>query len=379
MTLPVPLSSTIILPDELRYWLALHGAPGIGPVRFYRLLDIFPQLGDLFRAPTATLSRLGLSEDTVAAIQKPNWALVERQLRWAEALDCHIISYRDAAYPMLLKQTTASPPLLFVQGDLQWLSAPQIAVVGSRNPTQHGIDTARRFAQQLAQADYVITSGLALGIDAVSHQSTLAVGQATIAVLGCGLDRIYPARHCSLAEQVAANGALVSEYMLGTAPIAENFPQRNRIVSGLSLGVLVVEATLRSGSLITARLAAEQGREVFAIPGSIYNSLARGCHALIKQGAKLVETVDDILEELPTRAIVEETNSNVVAAGTVSSKQLTEDDQQVLAALSYEAVSADQIIERTGLSAAAVAASLFMLELKGEVVQMLGGYCLSVS
>lgn len=375
----MPLSSTSIPLDDLRYWLALHSAPGIGPVRFYRLLDIFPQLVDLFRAPAATLNRLGLPEDTVAAIQKPNWGLVERQLRWAEALDCHIISYCDAAYPMLLKQTPASPPLLFVQGDLQWLSVPQIAVVGSRNPTSHGIDTARRFAQQLAQADYVITSGLALGVDAVSHQSTLAVGQATVAVLGCGLDRIYPARHRTLAEQVAANGALVSEYMLGTAPLPENFPQRNRIVSGLSLGVLVVEATLRSGSLITARLAAEQGREVFAIPGSIYNSLARGCHALIKQGAKLVETVDDILEELPTRAIVEETNSNVVAAGTVSSKQLTEDDQQVLAVIDYQAISVDQIIERTRLSAAAVAASLFMLELQGLVVQMVGGYCLAVN
>jgi DNA processing protein len=348
-------------------------------VRFCQLLDIFPQLGDLFRAPVTTLNRLGLPEGAVTAIQKPNWALVERQLRWAEALDRHIISYRDAAYPMLLKQTAASPPLLFVQGDLQWLSAPQIGVVGSRNPTQHGIDTARRFSQQLAQADYVITSGLALGIDAVSHQSTLAVGQATVAVLGCGLDRIYPARHRALAEQVAANGALVSEYMLGTAPLPENFPQRNRIVSGLSLGVLVVEATLRSGSLITARLAAEQGREVFAIPGSIYNSLARGCHALIKQGAKLVETVDDILEELPARVVMEEINATTAGMSAATSKHLSEEDQQVLAVIDYQAISVDQIIERTRLSAAVVAASLFMLELQGLVVQMVGGYCLAVN
>lgn len=375
----MPHSSTIIPLDELRYWLALHSAPGIGPVRFCQLLDIFPQLGDLFRAPVTTLNRLGLPEGAVTAIQKPNWALVERQLRWAEALDRHIISYRDAAYPMLLKQTAASPPLLFVQGDLQWLSAPQIGVVGSRNPTQHGIDTARRFSQQLAQADYVITSGLALGIDAVSHQSTLAVGQATVAVLGCGLDRIYPARHRALAEQVAANGALVSEYMLGTAPLPENFPQRNRIVSGLSLGVLVVEATLRSGSLITARLAAEQGREVFAIPGSIYNSLARGCHALIKQGAKLVETVDDILEELPARVVMEEINATTAGMSAATSKHLSEEDQQVLAVIDYQAISVDQIIERTRLSAAVVAASLFMLELQGLVVQMVGGYCLAVN
>jgi DNA processing protein len=210
----------------------------------------------------------------------------------------------DGRYPPLLREIPQAPPVLFVHGDPDCLRVPQLAMVGTRNPTPSGRETARQFAAHLAGAGMIITSGLALGIDAAAHQGALAGGGRTIAVMGTSLDRVYPAKHRDLARAIAERGALVSELPTGTPALAENFPRRNRLISGLALGVLVVEAALQSGSLITARLALDQGREVFAIPGSIHNPLAKGCHALIRQGAKLVETANDIVEELGALAAV---------------------------------------------------------------------------
>ena len=211
-------------------------------------------------------------------------------MEWLSQPGNHVVHFQDAAYPALLKQIADPPPLLFVRGDRDYLAQPQLAIVGSRNPTHTGRALAREFAAHLASFGLTITSGLASGIDGAAHQGAIEAGGTTLAVTGTGLDRVYPARHRDLAHRVAENGALVTEFPPGTAPLAANFPRRNRLISGLSLGTLVVEAALRSGSLITARSALEQGREVFAIPGSIHNPLARGCHALIRDGAKLVES-----------------------------------------------------------------------------------------
>jgi DNA processing protein len=342
-------------------------------MRFYELLRVFPQLSTLFNTPSAQLAVLGLKEPIIQAIHKPDWAGVQTDLRWAEGPLNHIITRGDARYPHLLKHITDPPPLLFVTGDPQALQTPQLAIVGSRNPTPTGIETARQFAASLAQTGLTITSGLALGIDAASHQGALECGQPTIAVLGCGLDEVYPARHRRLALQISGQGALVSEFPIGAGVKAAHFPRRNRLVSGLSLGVLVVEATLRSGSLITARLASEQGREVFAIPGSVYNPLARGCHFLIRQGAKLVETVTDILEELGTLAAVSQevapdlpppSEKNLLDAGC----------QQLLECVGYEATTIEQLVARSGMAVATILSQLLILELHGLVVTMPGGY-----
>jgi DNA processing protein len=285
--------------NDLQHWLALWHIPGIGPGRFAKLLQRFPDLKHLFEASELELQSLGLKEEVVAAIRNPDWRAVERDLRWAERSGCYIVTVLDEIYPNLLKEIPGAPPVLFVQGQVEVLSLPQIAMVGSRHPSKAGVEVARDFASHLVEAGLAITSGLALGIDSASHRGALEARGKTVAVLGNGLNEIYPAANKKLAQQIIQSGALVSEFPLDLEPLKTNFPRRNRIVSGLSLGTLVVEATLRSGSLITAYLANEQNREVFAIPGSIHHHLARGCHLLIRRGAKLVETVQDILEEIP--------------------------------------------------------------------------------
>jgi DNA processing protein len=273
--------------------------------------------------------------------------------------------------------------VLFVEGDATALSMPQLAVVGSRNPTALGRDTAEQFAAHLAAAGLAITSGLALGIDAAAHRGALAAGGRTIAVMGCGPDAVYPRAHAGLAAEIAASGALVTDLPTGTPPLKQHFPRRNRIISGLSVGTLVVEAALQSGSLITARLAAEQGREVFAIPGSIHNPMARGCHRLIRQGAKLVETADDIFAELG--ALVATLRAGVHAGATsaeatdaqeVSGPALDKDYEILLDALGFAPAGIDTLVARTGLAADAVASMLLILELDGRVAQQPGGgYC----
>lgn len=285
--------------SETEARLRLHLLPGLGPRRFAALLSAFGDAASAWQAPASAWRALGLPASCIDARNDPEMAgQALASQHWAEAPDHHLLYLDDDAYPALLAELADAPPLLFVSGQVDLLQHPQLAVVGSRRASRLGLDTAFEFACSLAQAGFVVTSGLALGIDGAAHSGALQ-GGSTVAVLGTGLEYLYPARHRQLAGEIASgSGALVSELPLNTGPRAANFPRRNRIISGLSLGVLVVEASPSSGSLITARLAAEQGREVYAIPGSIHHPGARGCHQLIRQGATLVETIEDILEPL---------------------------------------------------------------------------------
>ncbi len=351
-------------------------APGIGPARFARLLDHFGSAAAAFAAGRAEWVGLELPTPALEYLSAPDWRGVEQDLAWLEQADSHLLALDDRRYPPLLRQIPYPPPLLFVRGDPGCLRAPQLAIVGTRNPTPLGRETAHRFAAFLTGAGMVITSGLALGIDAAAHQGALAGGGRTIAVMGTSLDRVYPAKHRDLAHAIAEQGALVSEFPIGTSPAAGNFPQRNRLISGLALGVLVVEAAAQSGSLITARQAVEQGREVFAIPGSIHNPLAKGCHALIRQGAKLVETAADILEELGSLAAAGAETSTFPMEASPAVSPLDDDYRQLLAAIGDEPVGVDSLVERCGLTAEVVSSMLLILELEGYVAAVPGGlYC----
>lgn len=351
--------------DELRYWLALLRAPGLGTRGALEVLTKTTP-GILFGASLPGDIRDRLRADTREYLRNPDWSAVDADLAWlATSTHNHILTLHDAIYPQLLKEIADPPLLLFVHGDPAVLSRPQIAMVGSRNPTPQGINNAHAFAQSFAQTGLAITSGLALGIDAACHEGALAGSGYTIAAMGTGLDRVYPKRHHTLAHKIAEQGALISEFPPGTPPLKENFPRRNRIISGLSLGTLVVEASVNSGSLITARCAADQGREVFAIPGSIHNPLARGCHALIRQGAKLVESANDVLEELH---ISQPLLRNVEATSDIAEILPDPTQQTVLEQLSFEPTSMDRIVERTALTADVVSSILLVLELQGQVM-----------
>jgi DNA processing protein len=296
--------------------------------------------------------------------------------RWLESQCIHLIGCEQTAYPPLLRQIDAAPAALYVRGDPDALVTAQLAIVGSRNPTPGGARTARDFSAFLAQHGLTITSGLALGIDAAAHEGALSARGRTIAVLGSGLDRLYPPENAALAERIAGEGgAVLSEFPPGTPPQREHFPRRNRLISGLSLGTLVVEAARHSGSLITARLAGTQGREVFAIPGSIHNPLARGCHELLRQGAKLVESAADILSELK----ISEHNQLLIPldAGAQMAPdrvpELDKDYEILLDALGFEPQSIDALVDRTGLPSPHLASMLLILELEGRVGSHAGG------
>jgi DNA processing protein len=361
--------------QDVRAWLALLYAPGIGSVHFQQILQHFPSPRAFFESYSATLpDSLSLPAASHRYLASPDWQRADKELQWAEAQQCQIITFHDHRYPALLKEIPDPPPLLFVHGNTHILQRPQLAVVGSRNPSAGGRQTASEFARGLANAGLVITSGLALGIDAASHQGALQAKASTLAVTGTGPDRIYPARHRELAEHILEQGAIVTEFPLQTPPLAANFPRRNRIISGLSLGTLV-EAALRSGSLITARLAAEQGREVFAIPGSIHNPLARGCHNLIRQGAKLTESLHDILEELAPLAAIS-LQQQVSAGDGENNRDITswQSDSPLCQYLDYRPVSVDELIERSGLTPETVSAMLLTLELEGRVTSTGGLY-----
>ena len=300
---------------------------------------------------------------------------IERDLRWLEGPGRALLPIDDSRYPAQLAAVRGCPAALFVEGDPALLSRPQIAIVGSRAATAAGRETAFEFAARLAAHGFAITSGLAVGIDAAAHRGALAATGVTIAVCGTGLDRVYPAEHEELAGRIAASGVLVSEFPTGTQPHAHNFPRRNRLMSGLARGVLVIEAAARSGSLITARLAGEQGREVMALPGSIHNPLARGCHRLIKDGAALIETVDDVLAALghPGPAgcgnFAEKTRTDAKNTNGV----LDSDAEMLLNALGFEPADLDRLVERTGLAAQSVISKLQLLELEGRVESLAGG------
>ncbi len=360
--------------ETLRHWLALIRAPQVGPATFYSLLNQFIEPEAVFKASRTSLEKLGLGADTVAYLSKPDWEQVDTDLSWLNQPGAQILLLNDGSYPALLKTIPDPPPLLFVVGDVTILQQKQLAMVGSRHPTPAGRETAHDFASHLAANGIVVTSGLALGIDGACHEGALDGDGVTVAVAGTGLDRVYPARHRDLAHRISENGALVSEFPPGTPPVASNFPRRNRIISGLSMGVLVVEAALRSGSLITARAAIEQGREVFAVPGSIHNPQARGCNALIRQGAKLVETAADIFEELggfaaPAR---KELNTDHV----VSDSELDPEYKRVLDSVGHEPTAVDTVVQRSGLTADAVCSMLLVLELQGLIASTSSGhYC----
>lgn len=297
----MPLFTPHLPPSaELEARLRLHRLPETGPIHFRKLINAFGSAHAALSAPAAAWRALGLSQ--VAANARHD-AIVRSAatsaLRWLDRPEHHLLAFDSPDYPALLNEISNPPPLLFVAGKPALLERPQLAIVGSRRASAPGLDTAKAFSRCLASTGFVVTSGLALGIDGAAHRAALDAGGATVAVLGSGLEQLYPQRHRRLADAMLANeGALVSEFPLEMAPTRETFPQRNRIISGLSLGVLVVEANIASGSLITARLAAEQGREVFAIPGSIHHPGMKGCHQLIRDGAQLVESVQHILEGL---------------------------------------------------------------------------------
>jgi DNA processing protein len=351
----------------IKYWLALIRTSGVGPVSAQRLLGHF-SIDQIFHASRTSLSGLGFSEKIVEALQNPPWQRVEEDLQWLEQPDNFAFTLEDAAYPEQLKEIADPPPVLFVKGMPDSLQQPQLAMVGSRNPSSVGVKIATEFAQVLAEAGFVITSGMALGIDAASHQGALNVGGLTIAVAGTGLDRVYPACHKQLATDIVAHGALVSEFPPGTTAKAGHFPRRNRIISGLCQGLLVVEAAQQSGSLITATMALEQNREVFAIPGSIHNPLARGCNALIRQGAKLVETVEDIFEELGQYNQVYKSIDAQIEQTALDLEQ-----QNLLKLIPFSPITVDNLVQESGYAVEVISSMLLVLELQGYIAAAAGG------
>lgn len=328
-------------------------------------------------ASARDLTRHGLSELAATAISRPDESKIESDLQWLSQPNHHLLCWQDDTYPALLQRISSPPAALFIDGDPGCLWQPQIAVIGSRNPTAGGLDHARDFATTLARQGMTITSGLASGIDSAAHTAALDAGALTIAVNGTGLDRVYPASSRKLADRIRSQGAMISELPLGSPPKRQHFPSRNRIISGLSLGVLVIEAGLNSGTLITARKAAEQGRDVFALPGSLHNPMAKGCHRLIRDGARLVETTADIMQELgpvaaqlqmDIRQRLEQPGNDESKPANRKSELLDDADYgAVWEVLAFDPKPMDAIIEQTGLSAREISSMLLMMELKGLV------------
>ena len=369
---------------SLENWLTLLHTPGIGPSTFHTLLDNFGSVEAVLDASTSQLSSLSLATDTISALNNQEKPDITADLDWeTEADDHHIITFLDERYPAQLKDLSDAPPVLYVRGDPDYLLQPQLAMVGARNPSAAGRNTAKEFASHLSNAGITITSGLAIGIDGASHQGALQGLAGTVAVVAHGLDIVYPAQHQQLAQLISEKGAVVSEMPVGIKPQRGLFPRRNRLISALSLGTLVVEAAVKSGSLITARFALELNREVFAIPGSIHNPMARGCHQLIRQGAKLVESVDDILEDLrfplpQNTPYPLKTHENTPEKPKDPHNTLDPDHQKLLKCLAYEPASIDELVIRSKFSAAEVASMLLILELEGIIVCQDGRYtCVS--
>jgi len=363
---------------EIEAWLILLRAPGIGAATLHALIG---QHGTAVRALHAA-QRGETSADAECRewLRAPDRARITEDIAWLGVVDHHLLTAHSVDFPPLLREMPGGPAALFVAGDATALWRAQVAIVGSRSASQGGLANARSFARALSAAGFAITSGLAEGIDGAAHAAALDAGGITLAVLGTGPDVVYPTRHRELAARIAQSGALVSEFPPGTPGRPENFPRRNRIIAALALGTLVVEAGLRSGSLITARCATDQGRDVFAIPGSIHNPLARGCHQLIRQGAMLVETADEIVAGLGPLAerlgahLRERLDSAEVPAGRAAGVEEGDPQyQQLLAALGHEALGIDSLADRTGLAVAALSSMLLVLELEGEVAVERGG------
>ena len=355
--------------DELEAWLRLMESPGIGWVTARQLLARHGSPEAIFALSAAEQDE-GLTQKQRGVLASPPAHLPEQlDKTWAwlqHSPTHHVMVLGDADYPDALLQTADPPVLLYLQGDRNVLARRSLAVVGSRNPTPQGRDNAKAFSKALAEAGLTIVSGLALGVDGAAHQGALAGGGATIAVVGTGLDLVYPTRHTNLASEIAKSGLIISEYPLGMPPLSPNFPRRNRIIAGLTEGCLVVEAALKSGSLITARLASEAGREVFAIPGSIHSPLSRGCHALIRLGAKLVEDAADVLEELPPLA------GSATTAAAAPAPAVSAEQGRLLDLMGYEPVSLDELQSRCGWPTADLNGALFELEMAGVLRRLAG-------
>ena len=343
-------------------WLKLSLIPGIGDRTIHQLITAFGSPEAVLASGRNALTPYLTTKQIEALLSGPDGALLAQTETWLAQPGQSLMTLDDADYPVYLREIPDPPPLLYCLGRRELLNRPCLGIVGSRNATPQGMLDAKAFAAALSQAGLTIVSGMALGIDAAAHRGGLKGLGSSIAVVGTGLDRIYPASNKNLAHQLAEDGMIVSEFALGTPPLAGHFPKRNRIISGLSRGVLVVEAAPDSGSLITARVAAEQGREVFAIPGSIHSPLSRGCHALIKQGAKLVESAQDVLEEMAW----------AITTPPVSSSSVEPD--LVLDAMDAAPMSADSIALRCGLTLDALSAKLLMLELEGKIASLPGGH-----
>lgn len=351
---------------RLSLWVALSQISGLGGEGFRRLLHSFGEPEHIFSANYSALEKIVRAPVARIICAGPDFETLSPTLKWLEDPLNHIVTLADEEYPRAMLEVPDPPPLLYVKGQRQRLNMPALAIVGSRSATPQGLANAENFARHLSECGWCIISGLALGIDGAAHRGGLQGKASSIAVVGTGLDIVYPSRHRELAHVLAQEGALVSEFPLGTPSKAQNFPRRNRLISGLSRGCLVVEGALQSGSLITARLAAEQGREVFAIPGSIHSPLARGCHFLIKQGAKLVETAQDILDELGYPSI----------APTFSASEPTtmdEEEAQLMRCLGFDPVGIDKLVSCSGLTSDSVCAILLAMELAGQVASQPGG------
>lgn len=353
-------------PDPgLASWLQLSLTPGLGASTLRRLLSQFGLPEALLARKRSELAPF-VPPATLEALDSARVAqMVSRALEWAAKPDHWIVTLADPTYPRALLEIPDPPTLLYVHGRIQLLQHPAIAIVGSRNASAQGESNAEQFARSLSNAGLTVVSGLALGIDAAAHRGGLAGPASTVAVLGTGIDVVYPSRNAELAAEISRNGLLVSEFALGTPAAAQNFPRRNRLISGLGRACLVVEAALASGSLITARTAADQGRDVFAIPGSIHSPLSKGCHALIKTGAKLVESAEDVLSEL----------SGFQPSGYAHTAQLAPSAPStgLLAAMGHDPVDVDALCARAGLTAEQVSAELLRLELDGRVAALPGG------
>lgn len=379
--------------------LTLFHTHGIGPTLYQKLLKHFESDTAILSSTRKQREDLNLSQATIDSLDNPNQEAIERDKEWVKGTNNYIISQTSVHYPAMLKEIYDPPILLYLHGNPECLSNLQLSIVGSRNPTPDGRQCAFEFAHTLAKGGFTITSGLALGIDGAAHEGALAAGAPTIAVTGTGLDRVYPAAHRDLAHKIAEQGALISEFALGTSPLTHHFPRRNRIISALCTGCLVIEAALKSGSLITARHALEQGREVFAVPGSIHNALTKGCHLIIRDGAKLVENEQDIVDELGSLLTAQYEMSRPDTYHRDSSKAkeesqnhahdlqqnnkkshhsscvntLNKDTQELLNAISFDPVTADTLCSRSKFDINQVSSMLLILELEGFICAQTGG------
>lgn len=354
-------------PDDAQLWIALSQIQGLGNAALCQLLAKFGSPDNIFSASLHQLKEIVDESIAINILQGVMGETIQPTLDWLQKENTHLITLADATYPQALLQISHPPAVLYAIGHLPWLNHPAIAIVGSRNATPQGERNAENFAESLCNQGLCIVSGMALGIDGAAHRGALRSHGCTIAVVGTGLDIVYPAKHRQLAHQIAERGLILSEFPLGTPSRASHFPRRNRLISGLSLGCLVVEANIDSGSMITARLATEQGREVFAIPGSIHSPVSKGCHHLIKQGAKLVESSTDILEELNYLTPKQALNTSI------DDGKLSSETHALLSVMGFDAINFDTLLEISGLTAEALSSMLMLLELEGKVTTLVGG------